>query len=67
MEAGPPITAQAQPLHFDGLCRLMGEVKQDCNLTIETGQEARADASGSLGHIPECPWVGNWLLPWLTA
>jgi hypothetical protein len=34
MEAGRPMTAQCQSLHFDGLCRLIGEVKQDCNLTI---------------------------------
>ena len=42
MEAGPPMTAQSQSLHFDGLCRLIGEVKQDCNLTLEIGEEARS-------------------------
>jgi len=41
MEAGPPMTAQSQSLHFDGLCRLIADVKQDCNLTIKNGQEAR--------------------------
>jgi hypothetical protein len=55
MEAGGPMTAQSQSLHFDGLCRLIGEVKQDCNPTIEIGQEAWVDASGSLGHFPQSP------------
>jgi hypothetical protein len=41
MEAGRPMTAQSQSVHFDGLCRLIREVKQDCNLTIKNGQEAR--------------------------
>ena len=41
MEAGRPMTAQSQSLHSDGLCRLIGEVNQDCNLTIKYGQEAR--------------------------
>jgi hypothetical protein len=46
METGPPMTAQCQSLHFDGLCRLIGEVKQDCNLTLRLAKRLGADASG---------------------
>ena len=46
METGPPMTAQSQSLHFDGLCRLIGEVKQDCNLTLRLAKRLGADASG---------------------
>ena len=53
MEAGPPMTAQSQSLHFDGLCRLIGEVKQDCNLTLRLAKRLGADAS-VLGHSPQC-------------
>jgi len=49
MEAGPPTTTQSQSLHFDGLCRLIGEVKQACNLTIKIGQEARGRPNWHLG------------------
>jgi hypothetical protein len=46
METGPPMTAQSQSLHFDGLRRLIGEVKQDCNLTLRLAKRLGADASG---------------------
>jgi hypothetical protein len=55
MEAGPPMTAQSQSLHFDGLCRLIGEVKQACNLTIKIGQEARGRPKWYLGSLSAMP------------
>ena len=53
MEAGPLITAQSQSLHFDGLCRLIADVKQDCNLTIKIGQEARSRREWFLGSLSD--------------
>jgi len=41
------MTVQSQSLH--GLCRPIGEVKQDCGLAIKIGQEPRGRSSGSLG------------------
>ena len=44
--------------------RTLGYGKQDCNLTIKIGPEARgADAGGSLAHFPPSPFPGQILKP----